>query len=765
MFSRKSKSILSIALAALVLCQGQSAVAQLVGLPLPRLLTLMPMGGQAGTTVEVTLTGENIESVTEMLFSTPKITAVPVKDEKGAVVENKFVLTIAPDAPIGVHDVRVMSRLGISSPRAFTVGNIPEQTRTGANNSIETAMAVETNSISNATMTTRMIDFYSFKAKKGKRVVVECAAVGIDSRLTPVVIIADSEGRDLLVNRTGGAVDFTPEADGDYLVKVNDLTYQGGARHFYRLALQEVAAGVPAPRHPATQTVSAMSWPPEGIAAYAPGQEAEPNDKPDKAQKITLPCDLSGSFFPAADVDTFEFSAKKGEVWWVEVASERLGLPTDPFVLAQKVTDKDGKETLTDVAELYDIKSPVKVSSNGYSYDGPPYNVGSTDVLGQVEIKEDGVHRIQVRDLFGGTRNDPANKYRLIIRKAQPDFDLSAWALHMTLRNGDRAAFSKPIALRAGGSMILEVLAIRRDGFDGDIELKMEGLPAGVTARGLKIPKGKSVGHVVVTADENAKNTVSLASISGRATIGDAAVTRPCHLATMEWPVKNAKSEIPAPRLVSNIPVSVSNSEKASLSIAASEDKVWEVTEGEKLTIPLKAIWREEFSGTSVKLKVHGARFEKSPGTEIPLKKKAHDMVFDLAVMKVPPGVYTVAFYGGAITKYRYNPDAVKAAEAEQKKTETEAAAIAAKAKKMASEVASAPTDKKAEIEKAAKLAAEKQKAAEAEMTKAVAKMKAVTKAAAPKDIVDIVVSEPIRILVKAKPVEPTKAAPTTAKK
>ena len=101
MFSRKSKSILSFALAALVLCQGQSAVAQLVGLPLPRLLTLMPMGGQAGTTVEVTLTGENIESVTEMLFSTPKITAVPVKDEKGAVVENKFVLTIAPDAPIG----------------------------------------------------------------------------------------------------------------------------------------------------------------------------------------------------------------------------------------------------------------------------------------------------------------------------------------------------------------------------------------------------------------------------------------------------------------------------------------------------------------------------------------------------------------------------------------------------------------------------------------------------------------------------------------
>jgi hypothetical protein len=68
-------------------------------------------------------------------------------------------------------------------------------------------------------------------------------------------------------------------------------------------------------------------------------------------------------FYPAADVDTFEFTAKKGETWWVEVASERLGLNTDPFVLVQQV--KDGK--FTDVAELYDIAPPMKVTSNGYS--------------------------------------------------------------------------------------------------------------------------------------------------------------------------------------------------------------------------------------------------------------------------------------------------------------------------------------------------------------------------------------------------------------
>ena len=71
---------------------------------------------------------------------------------------------------------------------------------------------------------------------------------------------------------------------------------------------------------------------------------------------------------------------------------------------------------------------------------------------GKFEIKEDGTYRLQVRDLFGGTRSEPDNVYRLIVRQAAPDFSLAAWAVHMTLRNGDRAALSKPMALRAGDS-------------------------------------------------------------------------------------------------------------------------------------------------------------------------------------------------------------------------------------------------------------------------------------------------------------------------
>jgi hypothetical protein len=706
-----------------------TSFAQNVCLPAPRLLTVMPMGGQAGTSVEVTITGENLEEVSALLFSTPTITAKPVTG-----VEGKFTVTIAPDAPPGVYDARVLSRLGVSSARAFSVGRLPEVTRTAPNNSLESALPLAMNSICNATMTKRAVDFYSFQGAKGKRVVVECAATGLDSRLTPVTIIADAQGHDLLVNRTGGLLDFTPPADGKYLIKLNDLTFQGGPRLFYRLALQEVPATGPAPRLPQTATVSSMSWPPAGLAAAAAGRESEPNDA--APQKITLPCDIAGSFFPAADVDTYEFTAKRGEVWWVEVASERLGLNTDPFVLVQRVLP-DGK--LTDVAELNDIPSPMKTSSNGYSYDGPPYDAGSPDVNGKFEVKEDGTYRLQVRDLFGGTRSDAGNVYRLLVRQAAPDFSLAAWAVHMTLRNGDRAALSKPLALRAGAAMALEVVVQRRDGFDGEIELAMDNLPPGVSASGLKIAKGKLVGHMIVSAAGDAQSGFSLANLSGRATINGAVVTRPCRVASMEWPVRDAKGEIPSPRLMADVPVSVTASEQAPVSIAAAENKVWTAKPGETLKIPLKLTWREEFSGTSIKLKAFGTDFAAIKEIDIPLKTATEEAVLDLAALKTPPGEYTLAFHGSAVTKYRYNPAAVALAEAAQKQAAQAAAVAAEEAKKAAATDAAA-----------AERAAEKQKQADAAIAAAAKRMKSATEAAAPKDTVDIFVSEPIRIVIKA---------------
>src|SRR3954471_13478162 len=85
--------------ASISLWLAASASAQQVTLPLPRLLTITPMGGQAGTSVEATITADNLENVSALLFSTPKITAKPVIAADGSASETRFTVNIAPDAP------------------------------------------------------------------------------------------------------------------------------------------------------------------------------------------------------------------------------------------------------------------------------------------------------------------------------------------------------------------------------------------------------------------------------------------------------------------------------------------------------------------------------------------------------------------------------------------------------------------------------------------------------------------------------------------
>ena len=60
------------------------ANAQAVCLPAPRLLTTKPMGGQVGTTVEVTIAGDNIENTEQLSFSHAGLTAKAI-DRKSVV--------------------------------------------------------------------------------------------------------------------------------------------------------------------------------------------------------------------------------------------------------------------------------------------------------------------------------------------------------------------------------------------------------------------------------------------------------------------------------------------------------------------------------------------------------------------------------------------------------------------------------------------------------------------------------------------------------
>ena len=138
---------------------------------------------------------------------------------------------------------------------------------------------------------------------------------------------------------------------------------------------------------------------------------------------------------------------------------------------------------------------------------------------------------------------------------------------------------------------------------------------------------------------------------------------------------------------------------------------------------------------------------------DLPIKAATSEAVLDLAALKTPPGDYTLAFSGIGVTKHRPNQDDVKAAEEQQKRATEEVAALAAAAKAQSEKAGTAPAEEKEEATKAAKAATEKHKTAEAALAESAKRLKTLTDAAATKDILDFIVSDPIRVSVKTAPV------------
>ena len=134
--------------------------------------------------------------------------------------------------------------------------------------------------------------------------------------------------------------------------------------------------------------------------------------------------------------------------------------------------------------------------------------------------------------------------------------------------------------------------------------------------------------------------------------------------------------------------------------IKSAAGKILEAAAGEKLKIPLAQVRRSEFSGAVMQLRTMGAGFERAAGFDVPLTADSSEAVLDLAALKPAPGDYLIAFYGSAVAKYRYNPEAIAVAEAARQQAEQELKAAEAEAKAAIEAANAAAPDKKAEADK-----------------------------------------------------------------
>ena len=693
-------------------------------LPNPRLTTVMPAGGQLGKVVEVTFTGTDLEDPEALLFSHPGFKAEPVKspappgDPKKAPPKippplppiTKFKVTIAPDTPLGIHDVRFVGKWGVSNPRAFVVGDLAEVLEKEPNNEVEQAQRVELNTTVNGVVSTPTdVDYFVFAGKKGQRVVVSCLASSVDSRLQPGLELYDKAGRLLAFNRlyngTDALVDLTLPEDGDYWVRLCEFTYLlGNAEYFYRLSIstapwidaiyppmvepgktarltvygRNLPGGQPDPTavvdgrfleklvvsvNPsadpaALQRLAYLGHVPPAAAeldgfeyrlrnasgvsnpyllTYARAPvilEKEAHDTPETAQEVTVPCEIAGRVEKKRDRDWYSFNAKKGETYWIDVLSARLGAPTDMYYLVRNPANKG---VITEQDDNPDILHRFKFFTR--HEDPGPFRFAAP---------ADGKYQLLVASRDADLRAGPRQLYRVRITPDQPDFRL--FVMPPDDFRPDSGQLFK------GGEQFFTVMAWRFEGFNGPITVSAEGLPPGVTCPPqVMAPNLRQVPLVISAAPTAAPGVFDLKA-KGTATVNGQPVVREARPATITWAVPPQQG-IPAVSRLDRAAL-VAVREQAPFRVTAALGKAT-VLQGEKpnLTLKLARLW-PDFKGQvqliAMDLPPNLLTVNNNQPVTIPAGKDDAKVPVD-AKPTLPPGTYTIALR--ATTQIAYNKD------------------------------------------------------------------------------------------------------------
>ncbi|CAN5149221.1 hypothetical protein BH23VER1_BH23VER1_09890 [soil metagenome] len=697
-------------------------------LPTARLDSVFPLGAKTGTGVEVTVAGEELDELRGLLTNHPGIRAERTDDLR-------FQVDVAPDVAPGNYEMRVAGRWGVTLPRTFVVGDRDEEVVPDEAGDRATAPALTLGTVYNGRADDGRAHFFRIAARSGTRFFAECFARRIGSRMEASLVLFDGAGRE--VARSRGAefgdplLDFTPEADGELVLRVADFLARGGGDFGYRLLVRDgpqIDYVLPASAEPGKQqtfqvfgrnlidgtpagdglervemTLAVPSDPEprfsaplvpaaagtrgfhlrlgEGAAAsnsifvadspVPPVIDGEGNTSPADAQALPLPCEVSGRLRPGM-TEWFEFESTQGTRVVIEAVAQRLGAPSDLLLEVFNVaTDGEGNENLAKIGGAED---------EGKNLGGHAYRTDHRDPIYQFTADRAGMVRVALRDQFG-----TESTFRLGVREPDPSFDLLVSPpQHDEGRRVSRAG----LALRRGELAIFPVMALRRDGFDGEITLSVEGLPEGVTAAPTVVAAGVDHGMICLQVAEGAAEWNGQITVSGRS--GE--VEKRAEPVAVSWTVNDADQEPVFAQVGSGFEAATIG-EDAPLSIAVGEDKVWESSLGGKLEIPVKVASKAEIKD-SITVRVTGLAGLGDKPMQVAIEKDGDAGTLVLEFFnnrdnnQFAAGTHQFALT--ASTKIAYRRDADRADRAEEAK---EAAMAEADAKREAREQAKSALD------------------------------------------------------------------------
>ena len=452
-------------------------------------------------------------------------------------------ITIDPKAAPGDRELRVLTASGMTNPVRFQVGVLPEVREDEYGLVIDPDPApVDLPVLLNGQITPGDVDRFALRAHKGQQLAIRMQARRLIPYLAdavpgwfqPAMALYDPQGGEVAY---AGNFRFDPDpvlfykipADGVYRLQVNDALYRGRDDFVYRIAVGELPfitgmfplggpAGVPtvaqitgwnlpvdklpldtrAGGGAIRQTTIAGS---EGLcndAPYAVSElpeiaEVEPNDASLEAQKVTLPVVVNGRIGKPGDVDTFSFEGKSGDEIVAEVYARRLNSPLDAML---RLTDAAGQVV-------------------AWNDDQPDPEMGlvthQADSYLRAKLPRDGVYRVALSDTQ--RQGGDAFAYRLRLGPSQPDF-----AVRVT---------PSTVTVSAGGAVHVTLRSVRKDGFDGDIDVALKDAPVGFAVSNGHIAKGKNSAEMTLSVPRGLPHQAFRLRFEAHAQVGVAAITHP----------------------------------------------------------------------------------------------------------------------------------------------------------------------------------------------------------------------------------------------
>jgi len=450
-------------------------------------------------------------------------------------------VVVDADAPPGDRQLRLRTRAGLTNPVVFQVGQFanvrelePNDRRGGPDGAKSPLLRTLPNLrrlyedkpldlpvVLNGQIMPGDVDRFSFRATKGQQLVIEASARRLIPYLADAVpgwfqatlTLYDADGREVAF---ADDYRFEPDPvlfykvpkDGVYELAIRDAVYRGRQDFIYRVAVGEqpfitrifplgAAAGGKAVASIAGWNLSTRRLPLDTAAEggpvrrascrsgrlvsnavpYAVGTldecgEGAGNDTIPTARAVEMPKVVNGRIETPGDVDVFRVEARAGETIVAEVHARRLGSPMDSLV---RLMDASGKVLAWNDDHVFKQQHLHIDEAGRITHHADSYLSAKAPTAG--------TYYVQVSDAqhHGGE----AHAYRLRISRPRPDFELRATP--------------SSIQVRPGAAVPICVYAIRKDGFDGPIDLSVAS-PSGFRLEGGRIPAGRTSMRMTLTA-------------------------------------------------------------------------------------------------------------------------------------------------------------------------------------------------------------------------------------------------------------------------